>query len=450
MEFKRVLYSHLKEWKTRPNRKPLIIRGGRQVGKTTLIKNFAKKYKYYIFLNLEKSEDIQYFDNYNNIANITDALFLSFNIPISEIKNTLLFIDEIQESPQAIKYLRYFYEEVPDLDVIAAGSLLEFSMRQVKSFPVGRVEYLYLYPLNFPEFLEAIGHNQALAALNKVPLEDYAHQTLINLFNKYTIIGGMPEVVKAYTETESISNLPRYYESIWGTLKNDVEKYTDTESERRIIKHIVACAHLYVNERIKFQNFGDSNFKSREVGEAFRNLDSAGVIKLVYPTSDIIPPVKKNLRKSPRIQFMDTGILNHSLNIQAKLLGLTDLNEAYKGAIIPHIINQEIISLNKITNNIPAFWTREKTQASAEIDLVIPYKDMLIPVEIKSGVAGKLKSLHQFIDRAPHCYAIRIYGGNFNIEKHKTPANKKYLLMNLPYYLGTQIEKYVEMFVDNY
>lgn len=450
MKFKRSIEEQLESWKKNPAKKPLILRGARQVGKTTLIRAFADGYKYKILLNLEKKSDISYFEDYDEVKDIIDALFLINNIPSSDLENTLIFIDEIQESPRAIQLLRYFYEEFPKLHVIAAGSLLEFAMRKVKSFPVGRVEFLYLHPLNFSEYLNAIGHTQALEQLNTIPVRGFAHRTLIELFNKYAIIGGMPEVVQSYIAKQSLADLPSVYESIWSTYQNDVEKYAENETERKVIKHIINSAHLYIDKRIKFQNFGNSNYRSREVGEAMRHLDEAKIIQLIYPTTDVDVPIKPELRKSPRMQFLDTGLINYANGIQAEMLAMHDLNTAFKGAIIPHLITQELISLNKLKNPKPNFWVREKSQASSEVDLVYSYFDKAIPIEIKSGKVGTLKSLHQFIEQTNHPYAIRIYGGEYLVEQTKTPQGTPYFLMNLPYYLGTRIPEYVAYFVNNY
>lgn len=439
------------QWKQSTSHKPLILRGARQVGKTTLVKDFAKTFTHSVLLNLEKTKDLRFFEDYDDVKTIKDALFFEFNISTNATSDTLLFIDEIQESPKAIQLLRYFYEEIPELHVIAAGSLLEFAMQEVKSFPVGRVEFLYLHPLNFSEFLVAIEQQQAFEQLNQIPIKEYAHTSLLDLFNTYTIIGGMPEIVKTYLINNSIADLPKVYESIWATYKNDVEKYTSNNTERKVIKHIMDVAHLYVDQRIKFQNFGNSNYRSREVGEAFRNLDDAKIIQLIYPSTDLEVPIKPNIKKSPRLQFLDTGLINHDLKIQTELLALDDLSTSYKGAIIPHIITQEVLSLNTINNHKPHFWVREKAQASSEVDLVVQYQDKIIPVEIKSGSTGTLKSLHEFIERTNHHYAIRMYAGSFNIEEHSTPKEKKpYKLMNLPYYLGTKLPEYIAYFIKNY
>ncbi|WP_436491660.1 ATP-binding protein [Chitinophaga sp. ARDCPP14] len=448
MSFKRNIEKYLNVWKLSDNRKPLIIRGARQVGKTTLIRDFAKTYQYRIILNLEKPNDRSYFEDFNDVQTILEALLLANAIPSSAIANTLLFIDEIQESPKVIQLLRYFYEELPQLHVISAGSLLEFAMQKVPSFPVGRVEFLYLHPLNFQEYLEAIGKQELIEHLHAVPVRAVAHKLLMDAFHRYAIIGGMPEVIKMDVKQQNLSDLPRIYESIWGTYKSDVEKYTSNDTERKIIKHLMDTAPLYLDERVKFQGFGNSNYRSREVGEAFRTLDDAKIIRLIYPTTDLHPPLKTDLKKSPRLQFLDTGLVNYSLGIQLEMLAMDDLNSAYKGAVIPHLITQELISLQSISAHKPNFWVREKTQSNAEVDLLFTYQDLVIPIEIKSGSTGSLKSLHQFIDAADHSYAIRMYAGVFKVEQAITPNKKPYLLMNLPYYLGTSLPLYIEWFVQ--
>jgi len=450
MNFKRQLSAQLNDWKKKANRKPLILRGARQVGKTTLVKEFAKTYKYQLYLNLEKKADSQYFEQTDDVKTIVESLFITNNIVTKDLNETLLFIDEIQEQPKAIQLLRYFYEELPELHVIAAGSLLEFALKDVQSFPVGRVEFLYLYPFNFIEYLQAINHQAGLEELKSIPIKPVAHKTLLNLFNQYTIIGGMPEVVSEYTLSNSVSNLAPIYESIWSSYISDSEKYASNATAKNVIKHIMATAAYAVDQRIKFQNFGKSNYRSREVGEAMRNLHQAKIIQLIYPTTSTELPILPDLKKSPRLQFLDTGILNYILGISAQMLILEDLSQSYKGAIIPHIITQELISIQTKKAELPHFWVREKNQASAEVDLVYAIDGKVVPIEIKSGSTGTLKSLHQFIERTNHPYAVRIYAGEFEIQEAITPNGVPYLLMNLPYYLGTLIPEYLAYFVKNF
>jgi predicted AAA+ superfamily ATPase len=244
MSFNRHIIKDLIDWRTSPHRKPLILRGARQVGKTTLVQLFAKEFSHFVSINLERPQHQKYFTSYDDAKQITEALLLDFNIPFSELNQTLLFIDEIQESPKAIALLRYFYEDLPHLAVISAGSLLEFTLRNVQHFPVGRVQYLYLSPMNFDEFLQAIGQTQALKALHTIPVSQTAHSTLLRLFHIYTNLGGMPEVVKMYTETDSISSASSVYESIWNTYKDDVENMEQVKARNALSDIYLTQLHL--------------------------------------------------------------------------------------------------------------------------------------------------------------------------------------------------------------
>ena len=449
MILNRYILHDFREWRKRKDRKQLILRGARQVGKTTIVKEFSKEFKYFISLNLELKKDIRYFNDFDDVDKILEALLFDKSIPIDKLSDTLLFIDEIQESPKAIKLLRYFYENYSNLCVISAGSLLEFTLRKTENLPVGRVEFLYLHPFNFSEYLLANNKENVVNLLNQIPFNNNHFKSVLELFHRYSIIGGMPEIIKTDLEYKSISELTRVYESIVQTYKNDIEKYTSNNSERRVIKHILNSAHLVIDERIKFQNFANSNYKSREVSEQMRNLEDAKIISLIYPTTNTSLPILPDRKKSPRLQYLDTGILNYNLKIQSDLLKLDDFTSAYKGAIIPHIINQELISLNSKSNESLAFWVREKKQSSAEVDLVIKVENLIIPIEIKSGPNGKLRSLHQFMDSCGHHYAIRMYGGKLEIQKAKTISGTDYYLMNMPYFLASQIYEYAEWFINN-
>lgn len=449
MTLKRYILQDLKDWRKRKDRKPLVLRGARQVGKTTIVKEFSKEFKYFISLNLELKKDIRYFNDFDDVDKILEALLFDKSIPVEKLSDTLLFIDEIQESPKAIKLLRYFYENYSALCVISAGSLLEFTLRKTENLPVGRVEFLYLHPFNFSEYLIANGRENVVNLMQQIPFNNNHFKSVLELFHRYAIIGGMPEIIKTDLEYNSISELTRIYESIVETYKNDIEKYTSNDSERRVIKHILNSAHLVIDERIKFQNFANSNYKSREVSEQMRNLEDAKIISLIYPTTNTSLPILPDRKKSPRLQYLDTGILNYNLKIQSELLKLNDFTSAYKGAIIPHIINQELVSLNSKTNENLAFWVREKKQSSAEVDLVIKIENLIIPIEIKSGPNGKLRSLHQFMDSCGHQYAIRMYGSKFEIQKARTISGTEYYLMNMPYFLASQVYEYAEWFINN-
>lgn len=443
----RKAYEKLLDWKESANRKPLLLRGARQVGKTTIVREFAKEFDSFLELNLEREADRNLFE-VDDVDRILNAAYLMKGVKPAP-QSTLLFIDEIQESPKAIQMLRYFYEEKPNLHVIAAGSLLEFALRKVPSFPVGRIEYLYLHPVNFDEYLGAIGDSQAKEMLKTIPIPGYAHKTMLKLFHQYAIIGGMPEILQQYVEEPNIALLSKTYNRLWQSFKDDVEKYAQNDGAKKVIKHVMETAP-YEADRIKFEGFGKSNYRSREVGEALRTLDQAKVIQLIYPTTQLKPPIVPDLRKRPRLQFLDTGMLNHILMLQGEMVLLSDMSDFHRGKMIQHLICEELISIHDDLPYKPHFWVRESKGTSSEVDIVYRYGKYVIPIEVKSGKSGRLRSLHQFVDQSDHPYAVRMYGGEFNVEEAITPGGTPYLLMNLPYYLGTQLEGYLEWFVENY
>jgi predicted AAA+ superfamily ATPase len=254
----------------------------------------------------------------------------------------------------------------------------------------------------------------------------------------------MPEVVADYKTNRSVAHLKEYYLSIWQTYKDDVERYGRNTTIKNVTRYVIDKSP-YELDRIKFANFGGSNYRSREVSEALHALDLAKIIRLVYPTTNINLPVLPDLKKSPRLQFLDTGLLNHILNIQGEMIGLKDMSDFQRGKIIQHLIYQEILTLSEYAV-MPYFWVKESKDSNAEVDLVYPFRNLLIPIEIKSGKTGTLRSLHEFINRSEHNMAVRFYAGHFNIEHTTTPQGKAYSLMNLPYYLGTQLPQYLEYF----
>jgi uncharacterized protein len=441
--FKRRSIGLLEQWRGKKGRKPLILRGARQVGKTTLVKDFGKCYKQFVLLNLELANDRRLFSNDLDVSALLQRISLRENLA-PDWENTLLFIDEIQELPEAIQILRYFYESYPKLSVIAAGSLLEFALTEVKSFPVGRVEFQYLHPLCFEEFLQAIGKYKALELYHTLPIPEFALDELHKLYQVFCLLGGMPEVVARYAEDHTFFHTPEIYESIWQTYLSDVAKYASKENDKRRIQHIMKVAPAYYDKRITFQHFGQSAYKSREMGEAFRQLNDAGIIRLVYPTTQMVIPLIPDFHRSPRIQFLDTGLLVHQLGVISELIGVSDLSDSARGTLIPHSIFQERIAIQTHTNELPIFWVREKTQSSAEIDLLIKIGSRVIPVEIKSGSIGKLRSLHSFIEVSDYTLAIRLYRGKPMIDEVKLPSGKKYSLLSLPYFLAAKLDDYIE------
>lgn len=441
--FKRTLVQELEKWAIKKNRKPLVIRGARQVGKTTVVNQFAQNFEQYIYLNLELPADRKPFETFKDLETLTQALFFLKDNEYSKRKKTLLFIDEIQEVPEAFNILRFFYEQMPEIPVIAAGSLLETIFDNKLSFPVGRVEFLVVRPVSFIEFLEATGEVSALEQINHVPIKPFAHEKLLTLFHTYALIGGMPEIVKEYAETKDITSLSTLYDSLISSYIDDVEKYAHSNNQVQIIRHVIKTSYFEAGKRIKFQGFGKSSYGSKETGEAFRTLEKALLLSLVYPTTNTKLPIIPELQKSPRLHLLDTGLMNYAAGIQKEIIGTTDLNTVYQGTVIEHLVGQELLSGNYKALSALNFWVREKVPSTAEVDYVIAYDGGLIPIEVKSGKEGKLKSLHLFMDESPAKIAVRFYAGELSISKIKTLKGKKYSLLNLPYYLVSQLEKYI-------
>lgn len=353
---------------------------------------------------------------------------------------TLIFIDEIQNSPNAVKLLRYFYEEAADLFVVAAGSLLETLIDKKISFPVGRVEYLAMRPCSFKEFLIACKEEESLSLIESSDIPEYAHDKLSSLFHQYVIIGGMPEIVNQYAQTKDITSLNDIYDGLIISYLDDVEKYASNESMVQYVRHIINTAFYEAGSRVTFEKFGNSPYRSREMKEAFLTLQKTMLLNLVYPTNSTALPIQPNLKLKPRLHLLDTGLVNFFSGIQVKLLQNKNINDVYKGKIAEHITGQELLTLDYSIQSKLNFWTREKASSSAEIDYLHVFGEKIIPVEIKSGAIGRLRSLHQFIDQSNNDIAIRFWSGKKSIEQAKTLSGKAFTLLNLPFYMISRID----------
>ena len=345
--------------------------------------------------------------------------------------------------PEALNMLRYFHEEYPQYHVIAAGSLLETLFDNTISFPVGRVEYRVLRPVSFEEYLNAMGETAALEQYHKVPIASFAHEKLLSLFHEYTLIGGMPEVVSMYSKTRDLVALKPVFESLILSYIDDVEKYAKNPNQVQMMRHAIRSCFLEAGYRIKFFGFGQSNYGSREMGEVLKTLEKAMLIHLIYPTNQTALPFLPNMKRFPRLHVLDTGMLNYFAGIQKLLFGTTDLNTIYQGRIAEHIVGQELLAQQTNILETLRFWTREKKDSSAELDYLCNFNGDVIPIEVKSGATGRLRSLHLYMEESDSDLAIRLYAGQFAIDDITTLNGKKYKLLNIPYYLVGKLEEYV-------
>ena len=382
---------------------------------------------------MERNENVKLFEMDINIDDLVSMLFASLG-KIKKDGKTLIFIDEIQNSPKTIALLRYFYEQRPDLYVVAAGSLLENLIDVKVSFPVGRVQYLALRPCSFYEFLGAINKNELLAILSQKPELTVAfHEQLMHQFNQYAIIGGMPEAIQQYAETKDVVAIEDVYETLVQAYKDDAEKYVVGNKLTDTVRFILSYGWAFAGETITLGNFANSGYKSREVGDAFRLLEKAMLLELVYPVSSTQMPVIPETRRMPKLIWFDTGLVNYQAGIRSEIIGSTDMVDAWRGHIAEQITAQELLALEDRVGQHRAFWA--KPNNGAEVDFVVSHDSRLYPIEVKSGTNSHLRSLQVFMDSSNVDVAIRIWSKPYSVDEIKTVNGKTFKLVNLPFYL---------------
>lgn len=436
----------MREWRDRADRRPLILRGARQVGKTTAVMEFGREYDVFLHLNLEKKGDRELFEISDNPKKVLDIIFLHLEKSKGP-GTTLLFIDEIQNSPRAIAMLRYFYEELPDIHVIAAGSLLESLVDLHLSFPVGRVEYMAMRPCAFIEFLDGVGKQFDANVISDLKA-DAIHDRLMEEFTIYMVVGGMPAIINEYAKHHDLFVLERLYESLLTSYRDDAEKYAHNESQRRILAHILTVGWADAAETISFEGFGASRFKSREVSEAMQVLQRAMLMEMVYPVVEARSPLLPNLKRRPKLIWLDTGLVNYRVGMRREFFGNQDIMDVWRGRIGEQVVAQELIAYNHNVMAQRFFWAKDKAKGNAEVDFVIQYRDKVVPIEVKTGHNSKLKSLHSFMDTVEHDVAIRVWNQPYSIDEITTAMGKRFRLLNLPFYYISQIEKILDKLFD--
>lgn len=435
--FERSILKSLKQWADSKYRKPLILRGARQVGKTTVVNEFGKDFENYLYINLEHEEASKLFDSPLPLRTLMDMLYVYCNKAKKEGR-TLLFIDEIQNSSKAVAQLRYFYEELPEIYVIAAGSLLESLIDVHVSFPVGRVEYMALRPCSFIEFLGAIAETALKQLVETASLPEAFHDRTIALFNIYTLIGGMPEVIRNYAADGDVVSLNNIYETMLEGYRDDVEKYAKGRVLPDVIRYILTEGWAFAGQSITLGCFAGSPYKAREVGEAFRTLAKTLLLELVYPATSASMPLVSDLKRSPKLLWLDTGLVNYAAGLQKEIFGASDITDAWRGMIAEQVVGQELLTLSTKVSQRRHFWVRGKAGSSAEVDFIYLYDSKIIPVEVKSGHNAKLRSIHSFMDEAPHEWAVRVWSGSYSVDEVITPKGKLFNLINIPfYYVGS-------------
>lgn len=399
---KRFIENDLLKWKESSRRKPLIVRGARQVGKTYSINKFGNEFfNNLVMVDLEKNRDWHsIFSGNLDARKILAELEIFLNVKITPGR-TLLFLDEIQSCPRAIMALRYLYEQVPELHVIAAGSLLDFSLFEIP-FPVGRVQFLEMFPLNFAEFLLAIGRDEAVKIIMSEPqsVSPPIHKLILGELKIYCFIGGMPESVKAYNDSGSLKESFFVHRELCNSFRHDFSKYA-RRTDPQCLDAVLAGIVRYVGQQIIYTRLAEG-FTHPTIKKAFDTLCMARVATKIPSASPSGLPLGagSNLRKF-KAYMVDIGIWQHLCGINVeKEYQKSDLLSIYQGAMAEQFVSQEIMSSQ---NSELYYWARQARNSTAEVDFLTVIDGNIVPIEVKSGAAGRLRSLHLLLKSYPNC-----------------------------------------------
>jgi predicted AAA+ superfamily ATPase len=418
--FKRIIDFHLDRWKTDSFRKPLLLRGARQVGKTYAVRRLGAQFKSFVEVNFERLEGAAAIFE-KDLEPEKLILSLSLLLKVSIIPGeTLLFFDEVQEAPRAILALRYFYEEMPNLHVIAAGSLLEFAIAKV-GVPVGRISMLYMYPLSFLEYLVAAGHSLiAKEILNHgagTSMEDVIHAKILDLLGEYLSIGGMPEAVARWTQTKDPISALNVLQQIAAAYRQDFEKYARKAQVKYLEQLFRQIPHLVGKEFSYREIHGE--YRKRELVPALELLERANIIHSIrYSSGQGIPIGAEVDFEIFKLIYLDVGLCQAILGSDISVWFLRPL-EGFenRGEIAEGFIGQELICYANPTSKAELhFWKRREKSSTAEIDYLIQRGEQVVPIEVKSGHRGTLKSLHLFLETHPQsAFAIRFSSLNYSV-----------------------------------
>ena len=435
MYLERKIDKELESWKQSSKRKPLILRGARQVGKSSAVKNFTKKFDNFIEINFDENPAYKkIFDTELNIVEICEKLSVISNTPIIGGK-TLLFFDEIQSCIPAISSLRYFYEKMPDLHVIAAGSLLEFALSEIPSFGIGRVRSLFMYPFSFEEFLLANKESSLLNVLNNATtgkeFSDIFHQKLKNYLKKFLIIGGMPEAVNTYITTGNLLEVQQVLDDLTQSIEADFAKYKDRVSSARV-REVFSAIVQQVGYKFTY-TYPNATLNNSQIKEALELLKMAGLVySVTHSAANGIPlGAEINVKKQKYLIF-DTGIFQRILGLNiANLLIEDDFNIINKGNIAELFVGLELLkNTSCYEKSYLYYWQREAQNSQAEIDYVIQKQEKIIPIEVKAGTKGAMQSLYLFLEEKKSAYGIRLSLENF-LQLEKIKIYPLYAVKNL-------------------
>ena len=420
----------LLQWKDSPHRKPMILQGAKQTGKTWLMKEFGKTvYKDYVYFNFDEQPELKsLFEINKNPHRLIELLSLIADLKI-EPQHTLVIFDEIQECSEALNALKYFYEKANEYHIISAGSLLGTLLSSPKSYPVGMVNLLNIYPLSFEEFLQAVSSNLFTYYQTITPdtqIEDYFHHQLIELYNYYLIIGGMPECVSSWLEEKDAQRISQIQQELIEIYKNDFSKHNGKVNSGRILLTFNSIPSQLAKTNEKFI-YGaiKSGARAREFEEAIEWLNAAGMVNKVHNVSKVAYPLPIYEKMDNfKLFLFDTGLLKTMAGISNDAV-LLNKEFQFKGALTENFILQQ---LKTVLDVEPCFYADK----NLELDFVVQLNDMLIPLEVKAGENVKSISLKKALNFDVFPYGVRFSKLNFKKEER---------IINLPLYLVNKINK---------
>ncbi|MBU2513372.1 ATP-binding protein [bacterium] len=415
---KRKIETILEDWKHSENRKVLLIRGARQVGKTFSIRHLGKSFDHLLEVNFEEEPEIcQFFKKSLNVVDICEKLSAYYNVPIKPGK-TLLFFDEIQACPDGLKSLRFFYEKMPGLHVIAAGSLLEFVLSEIPSFGVGRISSIFMYPMTFEEFLIAIGEEQLFGIIKQgrfsSPVDTVFHEKALDKLKTYLVIGGMPAVVDSYQLKKDLRECMLIIDDLLTGIRDDFSKYKIRAKVPQLLETFDSIA-FQTGGKFKYSNVSQEE-TIYNVKRSLELLLKSGIAYKIHHTSARGIPLGAQIdARKFKVIIFDCGIYN-------RMLGL-DLSEhllkSYVDLINKGSLAELYVGLELIANSPPRlnpqlfYWHRESRNSNAEVDYVIQKNESIFPVEVKSGVKGSMQSMNLFLSERNLEKGFRLSQENF-------------------------------------
>lgn len=446
--------AYLLSWAERTDRKPLIIRGARQVGKTFLVRELGKRFPVFIEYNFDETplKESLFAGELEKVISYIEADSGKRVIP----GKTLLFLDEVQAAPAVLPQLRYFHEKLPGLHVIAAGSLLEFLLMDHEfSMPVGRVEYLFLGPISFKEYLGASEDPGLADVLDSFELQDRLpdalHERLLHHLQHYCVIGGMPEAAASWMEHRDILGIGRIQSGILRTYADDFGKY-GKRIDPELLRQLLMRLPLSVGKKFKYVNV-DVNQPPAKILNGLKALESAGIVSLIYHSDgNGVPLGAKISTKKFKPLFLDIGLYSSSLSLRLSDIGhIEDLMQVNRGALAEQFIGQHLMSLRNPWDKPELYyWQRDRKGASAELDYLFSIGPKVIPVEVKAGKTGTIRSLHTFMALKNASLGVRFYRGQPSIDPVSTTIQEigaaRYTMISLPLYMVGETVRIIDAF----